>query len=143
MKYLIATKPFKLSPCRYYGMVNEVGASRTIAFEKRFHAETFRRYMIDYRCKHHEWPKIDASENSFKHQICTPLRNHTVETVGRHVSVVVWDDEEIENDNHNINYLCCTDFDYTKDQLFFALKAMEIYTNTNVSQMRFNLEKQI
>ena len=143
MKYLIATKPFKKSPCRYYGMLNEVGAPRTIAFGNKIHAETFRRYMIDYRCKHHEWPKIDASENAFLYQISTPLRTHTSEAVSKHLSVVGWDDEYFESENHNVNFLCCTDFSYTKQDLFFALKGVEIYKNTNTSQMRFNLENQI
>jgi hypothetical protein len=108
-------------------MINEVGAPRTIAFEKKFHAESFRSYMIDYRCKHHECPKIDASDKSFKHHTSTPLRNHTAEKVKKHISVIGWDDVEIENENHNVNFLCCTDFKYTKEHLFFALIAIEMY----------------
>ena len=143
MKYFVVTKPFLKSPFRYYGMINNVGAPRTIAFKEKLHAESFRNFIIEYRSKHHEWPKINPVDRSFHHQNNVPLKKHSIESLSRHVHVIGWDDKQIEETKHNIHILSCCHFSFSTKHLNFVLKVEETENLANASQMRFILEQQI
>ena len=140
MLYLIASKPYKSSPCRYFHINNSSGAPRTLTFIDKTHAEKFRTYMIDYRFTHCEWPYIDASTQTYTN--CSNCSiHHSKDMIGRHINIIGWLDDDINDRSHNTTSIVCHTFDYNEENLYFSIKASERCEHTtDPSVLRFKLE---